>query len=264
MVTKEVFEREATVDQWNDDYYHPIAIALYDRAVSDMLRWMEVEQGATVLDAGCGPGVHSVRVAAAGHRVCAIDISDTMLRRARQRVQETGLVDKVEFRQEDLTKLSFPDCSFRYVFSWGVVIHIPDAEKSFDELVRILQPGGRLALYLTNKSAVDGKIESFARFALKKRLKDVRRAPIGDGVWYHMSGEPLWLWRFDTEAVTRYLAKRGVHVKMRHIGELSEIQRRLRGLPRRILLHLNNVAYGLAIPPRLGAATLSIFEKESG
>jgi 2-polyprenyl-3-methyl-5-hydroxy-6-metoxy-1,4-benzoquinol methylase len=47
-----------------------------------MLRLMGVEPGARVLDAGCSHGVHSVRVARAGFRVCAIDNSQTMLREA--------------------------------------------------------------------------------------------------------------------------------------------------------------------------------------
>ena len=34
-------------------------------------------------------------------------------------------------------------------------IHIPDAEKALDELARIVKPGGKLALYITNKTAVD-------------------------------------------------------------------------------------------------------------
>ena len=43
-----------------------------------VLRLMGVEPGARVLDAGCSHGVHSVRVARAGFRVCAIDNSQTM------------------------------------------------------------------------------------------------------------------------------------------------------------------------------------------
>jgi 2-polyprenyl-3-methyl-5-hydroxy-6-metoxy-1,4-benzoquinol methylase len=73
----EVFEARSTVEEWDEDYYHPIALKLYDWAVLDMLKMMEVEAGATVLDAGCGPGVHSIRAAKAGYHVCAIDISNT-------------------------------------------------------------------------------------------------------------------------------------------------------------------------------------------
>ena len=164
MKDKAVFEKESTIAQWDDDYYNAAALWLYDQAISDMLEMMEVQAGETVLDAGCGPGVHSIRVAKRGFHVCAIDISEAMLRHAKERAQLAAVADKIEFFQKDLTNLDYPDNSFKYVFSWGVVIHIPEAGKALDELARIIKPGGKLGLYLTNKSAFDHKIESFARF----------------------------------------------------------------------------------------------------
>src|SRR5262249_49391773 len=154
---------------WDRDYYHPIAERYYDRAIPTMLRLMGAKPGAKVLDAGCGPGVHTVRAAKAGCRVCAIDISHTMLREAQTRVANSvSNSSAVEFKQEDLTRLSFPDNSFHYVFSWGVIIHIRDVEKALDELARIVEPGGSLALYVTNKKAFDHKLEAFLR-ALKRK-----------------------------------------------------------------------------------------------
>jgi cyclopropane fatty-acyl-phospholipid synthase-like methyltransferase len=81
-----VFEQRATVESWDRDYYYPIAERYYDLAISTMLRLMGVEPGVIVLDAGCGPGVHSVRAARAGCRVCAVDISQTMLKEAKARI----------------------------------------------------------------------------------------------------------------------------------------------------------------------------------
>ena len=115
-----VFEQESTVTRWDADYYHPISIWLFDRAISDMLQLMDAKPGATILDAGCGNGVHSIRIAKAGYHVCAIDISQTMLTHAQQRVKQAGVVDAVEFSQKDLTQLDFDDDSFNYVFSWGL------------------------------------------------------------------------------------------------------------------------------------------------
>jgi len=259
---KEVFEKESTVDQWDKDYYNPIAMYLYDNAILDMLRLMRVDLGAVVLDAGCGSGVHSLRVAKAGYRVCAIDISGTMLQRARRHIEAVNINAKVEFYQKDLTKLDFPDSSFRYVFSWGVIIHIPEAEKALDELSRVIEPGGKLALYLTNKSALDNKIESFIRFLLRKPLVGMKHLSLGDGIWYEMNDEKLWSWRFDAKAVTAYLLKKGFRLRYRRIGELSEIQRRLHGIPRNMFLHLNNLAYRLNLPPQLACTSLFVFEKE--
>lgn len=180
-----------------------------------------------------------------------------------KRVQQVGLLDRIEFRQEDLTNLSFPDSSFRSVFSWGGIIHIPEAEKSLDELARILQPGGRLALYLTNRAALDHKIESHTRFLVNKPLEGMYRARMGDGIFYGSDEERLWVWRFDADALGEHLARRGLFLVRRHIGELSHIQRLLRGLPRKSLLHLNNFAYRLGVPPCLGTCNLYIFEKGS-
>jgi ubiquinone/menaquinone biosynthesis C-methylase UbiE len=113
----EVFEKKSTIEQWDEDYYHPIALKLYDRAILNMLQMMAVEPGATVLDAGCGPGVHGIRAAKAGHHVCAIDISEAMLEQARQRAEAENVADRIEFYQQDLTELDLADSSFRYVFS---------------------------------------------------------------------------------------------------------------------------------------------------
>ncbi|NEO85626.1 MAG: class I SAM-dependent methyltransferase [Spirulina sp. SIO3F2] len=257
----EVFEAQSTVNQWDEDYYHPIALKLYDWAIADMLEAMDIEAGAKVLDAGCGPGVHSIRIAKAGYSVCAIDISSTMLDQARQRAMAEDVADKIEFDQKDLTQLDIPDNTFSYVFSWGVVIHIPEVEKALSELARIVKPGGKLALYVTNEAALDHRIESAARFVLRKPLNELSRLQLGEGIWYNMNDEKLWLWRFDTHKVIEYLTSRGLSLTHHRIGEFTEIQRRLGGIPRSILLHLNNLAYRLKLPAQLATTQLLIFEK---
>jgi SAM-dependent methyltransferase len=184
-----------------------------------------------------------------------------MLCEARHRAESENVANKIEFYQKDLTKLDFQDNSFRYVFSWGVIIHIPDAEKALDELARIVEPGGKLALYITNKTAVDHRIESFIRFVMRKPLIGLQHLPLGDGVWYDMNDQRLWVWRFDAKAVSDYLIARGFNLKHCQIGELSEIQRRLRGVPRNFLLWLNNLAYRLNLSTHLATTQLLIFEK---
>lgn len=109
----ESFENETIISQWNDDYYHTISLWLYDRAISDMLKFMEIAPGETILDAGCGPGAHSIRLAKANISVCAIDISKAMLRHAQKRAIESGVLDKIKFYQKDLTNLDFPDAYFK-------------------------------------------------------------------------------------------------------------------------------------------------------
>jgi ubiquinone/menaquinone biosynthesis C-methylase UbiE len=255
------FEQKSTMEKWDADYYHSISQWFYNQAISDILRLMDVNIGATVLDAGCGFGVHTIRVANAGYRVCAIDISKTMLDEARHRVKKAGVQDGVEFHQMDLRRLSFDDASFSYAFSWGVVIHIPEAERSLDELSRIIKPGGKLALYLTNKTAFDHKIKSFARFVLRKPYTTIQNLPLGDRIWYEKDVGRFCVWQFQPKAIVNYITSNGFRLLKRRIGELSEIQRHLKGFPRQVALRINNVAYRFNFPPAFGTGNLFVFEK---
>lgn len=255
-----IFEADTTVQKWDDDYYTPISEKLYDRAVSDMFGAMDPPQGATVLDAGCGPGVHSIRAARAGYDVHAIDISSTMLDHARHRVAENGFADRVRFDQMDLTKLPLADSSVAYAFSWGVTIHIKEAERAFSELARILRSGGRLGLYLTCRTAIDHKLENLARAILRKPLK-LEHQPLGDRLLYRMNDEDLWVWRFDSPALIEHLAGLGLDLRYQRSGEFSEIQRRFSGPFRNLLLRLNNLLYALNAPASLAVTNLYVFEK---
>ena len=233
----------------------------YDEAIPTMLKLMEVPPGATVLDAGCGPGVHSIRVAQQNFQVVAIDISKTMLEEAKKRIEKAGVIDNIKFQQEDLTALSFSDASFEYVFSWGVIIHIHDIEKALNELSRIVAPKGKLALYITNKQALDHPIEAIARFLLRKPMSGQEKLPMGNGIWYDFNGQRLWVWQFDTNAVTKYIEARGFRKTHHIIGELTENQRRVGGIIRILLLKLSNLCYWLKLPPVIGSTNLLVFEK---
>ena len=257
----DVFEQESLVERWDTDYYQPVSEWLYDRAICDMLRIMGPEESATVLDAGCGVGLHTIRVARAGYSVVAADISEAALRDARQRVKEAGLEQKVIFRQADLTDLDFDDASFDYVFSWGVVIHIADAQKALDELARIVAPGGKLALYITNRRGIDHAAKSAVRFILRKPFVDLHRSNLGEQTWYEKEGGRLCVWQFNPDAVTQHMATQGFRLISRRIGEFSEIQRHTGGLLRKVVLRINNVAYRCNLTARIATGNMLIFEK---
>jgi SAM-dependent methyltransferase len=257
----EAFEHRQTIDEWDSDYYHPIAERYYDRAVPEMLKLLGAKPGDIVLDAGCGPGVHSVRAAKAGMKLKAIDISEAMLAEAARRVERAGVADSVEFAREDLTRLSFPDGAFDRIFSWGVIIHIRDIESALDELIRVCAPGGRLALHVTNASAWDYTIENVGRFLIRKPLKGLERLPMGQGLWYDWQGDKLWVWRVDARALTRYVEARGMKRVARVVGEFTELQRRVTGPLRRLMLRWNNLAYRLGLPPGPATTNLFVFEK---
>lgn len=257
-----VFNQESTVEAWDDDYYHPIAVAYYDAAIPAMLESLGAKPGDRVLDAGCGPGVHSVRAARYGCDVTAIDLSTTMLEHAHRRAQAAGVADKITFREADLTR---PDlgAQFDRVFSWGVIIHIPDTEAALDGLATLVAPGGHLALQVLNARSFDARLERLLRKILRRPLKDAVTTDLGSGNWYGYGQERLWVLHFDMEALDRAMKARGFTLQSRRTAEFSEIQRRLPEFLRRPLLHLNAAMFRRRAGTGLSATQIIVYRRDA-
>jgi SAM-dependent methyltransferase len=104
--------------------------------------------GETVLDIGCGAGMDLLlsarRVGPDGHAI-GVDMTDEMVERARKSAESAGL-RQVEIRKGDATALPVADASIDVVSSNGVLNLVPEKERGFAEIVRVLKPGGRLHL----------------------------------------------------------------------------------------------------------------------
>jgi SAM-dependent methyltransferase len=256
-----VFNQEGTVKAWDDDYYHPVAIRYYDAAIPAMLGEMGLAPGDRVLDAGCGPGVHSIRAAAYGCMVTAMDLSTTMLRHAEERASAAGLSDRISFRQGDLTK---PDLGqvFDAVFSWGVIIHVPDTEAALDGLASLVAPQGQLTLQVLNARSLDFRAERLLRKLLRRPFAEPVETRLGSGNWYKYGDERLWVLRFDMDALDTAMKARGFSLVSRRPAEFSEFQRRLPGLLRRPLLHLNTLIYRLRVLTGLSATQIILYRRD--
>jgi arsenite methyltransferase len=107
-----------------------------------------IEPGSVVLDLGCGAGtdllVAAQMTGLAGH-VIGIDMTASMLDRARASAAEMGLAN-VEVHEALVEALPIKDASVDVVISNGVIDLVPDKDAVFDEIDRILRPGGRLQL----------------------------------------------------------------------------------------------------------------------
>ena len=107
-----------------------------------------IQPGETVLDIGSGAGMDLLlaakRVGADGHAI-GVDMTESMLERARSSAGAAGL-RQVEVRRGDATALPVTDCSIDVVSSNGVLNLVPEKDRAFAEIVRVLKPGGRLHL----------------------------------------------------------------------------------------------------------------------
>jgi ubiquinone/menaquinone biosynthesis C-methylase UbiE len=79
-----------------------------------------------------------------GSRLTGIEISEEMLRLARERAAELGL--EADLRLGDAQALEFPDATFDTVVCTFSLCSIPDDRSAVSEAKRVLRPGGRLLL----------------------------------------------------------------------------------------------------------------------
>ena len=107
-----------------------------------------IEAGATVLDLGCGGGTDlliAAQMVGSSGRVIGVDMTPSMLERARASAGEMGL-SNVELHESLIESLPVDDASVDVVISNGVIDLVPDKDAVFDEIDRVLRPGGRLQI----------------------------------------------------------------------------------------------------------------------
>jgi ubiquinone/menaquinone biosynthesis C-methylase UbiE len=120
------------------------------RAIQHALRReLDPRPGMRVLDAGCGIGLETARLAAEHPQtqVVGLDRNAELLEIARRRA-DPGLAN-LGWVEGDLAALELPEVSFDAVRTERVLMYLSgdDFEHVLDDLIRLLRPGGRLALF---------------------------------------------------------------------------------------------------------------------
>src|SRR5947209_4633994 len=101
--------------------------------------------GGLILEVGVGTGI-SLPLYSRNCRLCGVDISAPMLRKAQERVAELKLTHVEGLWVMDAEHLSFPDESFDVVVAQYVITTVPNPEATLDEFARVLKPGGQIVL----------------------------------------------------------------------------------------------------------------------
>ncbi len=118
------------------------------KATIDLAAELGIVADMQVLDLGSGLGGPARYLAREfGCRVSGLDLSPDYCRAAAALTERLGLQDMVSFRQGNALDIPFPDASFDLVWTQHASMNIADKARLYGEVLRVLRPGGRLALY---------------------------------------------------------------------------------------------------------------------
>ncbi len=128
----------------------------WKRVLSDVF-----EEKMRILDVGTGTGFLAILLAELGHEVVGVDISEGMLKVAREKARKAGL--DVKFEVADAENLPFDDEEFDAVVCRHVLWTLPNPERALREWARVVKAGGKVIV-------IDGNWSENGAFTTLKRV----------------------------------------------------------------------------------------------
>ncbi len=124
---------------WGDGYMSPGG----KEEISRLLTGLDLAEQ-TILDIGCGAGGITVSLVKdhGAKKVVGVDVEEDVVNAATKRVLKNGLNNNIDILLIDKSNLPFEDNYFDIVFSKDSFVHIPDKEKIFTQVFKLLKPGG--------------------------------------------------------------------------------------------------------------------------
>jgi SAM-dependent methyltransferase len=154
-------------------------------------RCFDVRGCKRILDAGCGNGRYTkflLRRADPDALVTGFDLSQRMLKRARRRLKSPRATQIAA----DLTRLPYADGCFDAIVCGWVLEHLPDPRPGLLELARVLKPGGKLLLMVT-EDTLTGAMCSRMWHCRTHNRAELRRTCQACGLGWE---KPFWFSRF--------------------------------------------------------------------
>jgi len=143
---------ERMVEKYDPDAFHHHSnsfVRFIERMrVKAIFKVIEIKREDCIIEIGCGAG--NVIEKASDCKLFGVDISSSVLRKARQRLDE-----KVNLFQGDAQNLPCKDKSFTYIICSEVLEHLLDPPAAIKEMVRILKAQGVVVLSVPNESMIN-------------------------------------------------------------------------------------------------------------
>jgi SAM-dependent methyltransferase len=115
-------------------------------AIPELAEELRLTPGSTLLDLACGRGAYGLLIAQkAGTLLIGVDFSAQALTEAREQAARMGVND-ASFRVGELTAAGLPDASVEAVLCTDAIQFPDEPAGAYDEIRRVLKPGGRVVL----------------------------------------------------------------------------------------------------------------------
>lgn len=137
----------------------------FSKARDSLFKEIHFRPGDRVLFVGVGTGADIERLPYDQLEITAIDYSEDMLQKAKDKFRDTSIT----FLKMDAQQLEFADASFDYVIGSLILSVVPDSKKAFREMVRVCRREGLVVVF--DKFAEPGKGLSIGKKTLRHAIK---------------------------------------------------------------------------------------------
>ncbi|MBU4086561.1 MAG: class I SAM-dependent methyltransferase, partial [Nanoarchaeota archaeon] len=165
-------------------------------------------KGKKILDAGCGSGIYSKKLAQKGAKVYGLELNQNMINLAKNYCKNLN----IEFKQGSIDKIPYPDNNFDIVLASLVIHYLKKPERAIKEFRRVLKDNGELILSTTHPI-----VESFIKIKDNGRKKEILITDyFKKGKYYwslHNSKVKIPSYRMGFERLSRLLSKSGFFIQ---------------------------------------------------
>jgi len=148
------------INKAKNSFNKALSVSAYGDAIRDdehlkrIIQSIKVKPGGNILDLGTGAGYIAFSLAKiyAGNNITGLDIADSIIAANNKKAVENGLKN-LRFLSYDGTALPFEPDSFNAVVTRYALHHFPNIKKSFDDIYKIIEPGGQF--FISDPTPID-------------------------------------------------------------------------------------------------------------
>lgn len=127
-----------------DDWYETEIGRVADQVERDLVVQLFQPSGSKLLEIGCGTGQYTTKLAELGYHITAVDISEKMIARAREKIANLGY--QVKWLNADITQIMDQLEQYHGILSMSAFEFIPNPEGILAGLFEHLEPKGCLVI----------------------------------------------------------------------------------------------------------------------